>query len=150
MGSVIFKTSNSTDTPIGQQCNKNDTTCANQSVCMEKIFEDNLVLNVCRCDPTHMNRVGNSCFVIPGHPCYFPAGDVWGRILLSCMPEAECRSSVNKSSLSSGYCMCKDKKDDEPFRSLNTEKEISRCHAPVWRSYYLSNMLPLLGLLFFN
>lgn len=119
--------------PLGQRCRRGQD-CSNSSICLEKEFEDKefedrLMIKVCECDSSHMNRVKDACYVKPGYQCYFPGRNEHGQILLDCMEETECRSSVNRSMPEAGYCMCKDNREDEPFRELNVEKEIYRCRA---------------------
>ncbi|OXA60167.1 uncharacterized protein LOC110844933 [Folsomia candida] len=134
-------TSNSS-TPIGQPCEQ-DAECTNFSICQDKEFEDNLVIRICQCDPLHANRLEKSCFVKPGHQCYFPNLDKHGRRSLNCMPETECRSGVHRTAPSNGYCMCLDQNEDEPFRPLNVRKEIDRCQASKILSHATNGILML-------
>lgn len=115
-------------TPLGHPCQRTEE-CANWGLCLENEYwkeeEVNLLLRVCQCNSTNMQRIGNSCFVKPGKECYFPDAG----ILLPCHPASECRSLPTLEERS--YCMCKDEsfEQNEPFRDLNPKEEMTRCSA---------------------
>lgn len=122
--------------PIGSLCEK-DSNCGNFSVCRLIMSDDTTTMKICDCDEQEMRQINTSCYIKPGHQCYFPNKNAHGYYFIECLPGSVCTSSVNRSAAENGYCMCKKPRVADHYRVVNVDFEMATC-ASSRISMYLS------------
>lgn len=124
---------------IGRWCEQ-DFDCANFSICRLVVQNKETTKKICECDRKVMKQVNGSCYIKPGHQCYFPNKNEHGYNFIQCLPGSICKSSVNKDMPKNGYCMCAYPPLEDRYRELDVEAEMARCSGVglmvSWSNYF--------------
>lgn len=114
--------------PIGRLCD-HDSDCGNYSICALVYSDQETTRKICQCDNKEMKQLNHTCYIKPGHQCYFPKKNSHGYAFINCFPGSTCRSAVNESAPKNGYCMCSSPTSEIRYREVSVDFEMAQCSA---------------------
>lgn len=121
---------------IGRLCD-HDSDCGNYSICSLVFSDPETTRKICQCDNREMKQLNHTCYIKPGHQCYFPKKNSHGYAFINCFPGSTCRSAVNTSAPKNGYCMCSSPTSEMRYREVSVDFEMAQCSATIVKGILL-------------